>query len=139
MQKCALREIWKVYVNVTCSVYGGGMRVTVSVVCPDPLCKHLVFTLKPTVNESTNFISIVCVSQLICLLPLSHRAPLLSKKLISEPHCCAVTCSFITVNTHTVLYFDLIPHTPSCCPKYSLDHQMWIHLSQQMHYFLLFV
>ncbi len=37
-----------------------------------------------------------------------------------------VTCSFITMNTHTVVYFDSIPHTPSCFPKYSLEHQTWI-------------
>ncbi len=36
-----------------------------------------------------------------------------------------VTCSFIITNTHTV-YSDSIPRTPSCCWKYSLEHQMWI-------------
>ncbi len=39
-----------------------------------------------------------------------------------------LTCSFITMNTHTVVYLDSIPHTPSCCPKYSLKHRMWINL-----------
>ncbi len=37
-----------------------------------------------------------------------------------------IECSprFITTNTHTVVYFDSIPHTLSCCQKYSLAHQM---------------
>ncbi len=39
-----------------------------------------------------------------------------------------VTCSFIIMNTHTVVYFGSFQHIPSCCPKYSLQHQMWIHL-----------
>lgn len=29
---------------------------------------------------------------------------------------------------HTGVYFDLIPHTPSCCSKYSLEHQLWFNL-----------
>ncbi len=29
-------------------------------------------------------------------------------------------------HTHTVVYFDSIPHTPSCCQKYSPQPQMWI-------------
>lgn len=32
-------------------------------------------------------------------------------------------CSVVTINTHTVVYFHSIPHTPSCC---SMEHQMWI-------------
>ncbi len=31
-------------------------------------------------------------------------------------------------HTHTVVYFDSIPHTPSCWPRYSLQHQIWINL-----------
>ena len=37
-----------------------------------------------------------------------------------------VTCSFITANAHTVVYFEWIPHTPSCCHKYSPEHKMCI-------------
>ena len=41
-------------------------------------------------------------------------------------HC--VTCSFIIMKTHThaVVYLNSIPRTPSCCPKYSVEHQIWI-------------
>lgn len=39
-----------------------------------------------------------------------------------------VTCSIIAMNTHTVGYFDLVPHTSSRCLKYSLEHQMWVNL-----------
>lgn len=39
-----------------------------------------------------------------------------------------VTCSIIAMNTHTVGYFDSVPHTSSCCLKYSLEHQMWVNL-----------
>ncbi len=37
-----------------------------------------------------------------------------------------VTRSAITMNTHTVVYFDSIPHTPSCCQGYSPEHQVCI-------------
>lgn len=33
-------------------------------------------------------------------------------------------CSFPW--THTVVYFEIVPHKLSCCPKYSLEHQMCI-------------
>ncbi len=61
----------------------------------------------------------LCIQNLTRLLPLSHRAPLLSKL---KTHQWAtllhrLTCSFITMNTHTVVYFVSILHTPSCCPK----------------------
>ncbi len=53
------------------------------------------------------------------------------EKHISEPH-----CSFITMNTHTVAYFEI-------GRKDSLEHQMCINLRlnnslQQIHYSLLF-
>ncbi len=35
-------------------------------------------------------------------------------------------------HTHTVVYYDSVPHTLPCCPKYSLEHQMWIHLPQKI-------
>ncbi len=41
---------------------------------------------------------------LMYLTPLCHRPPLLS----------------------TIVYFDSVPHTPCCCCKYSLAHQMCI-------------
>lgn len=36
------------------------------------------------------------------------------------------------MNTQTVAYFDSIPHTLSCCPKYSLGHQMFVNLLQEI-------
>ncbi len=32
--------------------------------------------------------------------------------------------------THTLVYFDSVPHTSSCRPKYSLEHQIWIHSTE---------
>ena len=56
----------------------------------------------------------------------------------TQLHCCTktskntlmkwqLTCSFITTNTHTVVYFDKIPHTLSCC-QYALENQMCINM-----------
>ena len=53
----------------------------------------------------------------LCLIPLCHRVPLLSKnywKYINETHLHWLKCSFIPINTHSVVYFDTVPHTPSC-------------------------
>lgn len=36
------------------------------------------------------------------------------------------TCSIVTMNTHTGVYYDLVPHASSCCTKCSPEHQMWI-------------
>ena len=49
--------------------------------------------------------------------PLGNKSPL--------PR---LTCSFYTMNTHTVVYFDSFPHTLSLCQKYTLEYQMWINL-----------
>lgn len=40
---------------------------------------------------------------------------------MSEPHCRA---GWHVSSLHSVVYLDLIPHTPSCCWN---THQMWIH------------
>ncbi len=52
-------------------------------------------------------------------------------------HCCTGWHIPSLPWTHTV-YFDSIPHTPSCCPKYSLEHQIWIIYLFIIYYFLLF-
>lgn len=50
-------------------------------------------------------------------------------------------CSFITVSTHTVFYFDSHTHTPSWSQKYSLAHALCMALllksPKQTHYLLL--
>ena len=37
-----------------------------------------------------------------------------------------VSCSFIMVNSDTVVYFELIPRTMLSCCKHSVEHQMCI-------------
>ncbi len=41
---------------------------------------------------------------------------------------CVCVDLFLCQITHTEVYLDSVPHTPSCCPKYSPEHQMWINL-----------
>lgn len=48
---------------------------------------------------------------------LCHRAPLLMHWQ---------TCSFVTMNTHSVDYFDIKPTYTVLLPQ--IDHQMWINL-----------
>lgn len=40
----------------------------------------------------------------------------------------SVTCPVMATNTqtHAGVYFDWGLHSPSCCPRYSVEHQMWI-------------
>ncbi len=68
-----------------------------------------------TNNELILLISIVCLMYLY----LCRRALFLQKQLHTH-------FTFITMNTHTVVYFESIPHTPSCCFKHSPEHQMCI-------------
>lgn len=42
-----------------------------------------------------------------------------------------VTCFFITMNMGTEVYFELIPHTLSCCCKYSPEHLMYINPAEK--------
>lgn len=53
---------------------------------------------------------------LMYLLPLCHIVPLSCPKTIKNtPLLDWVTCSFITLNMETVVYFESVPHTPSFC------------------------
>ncbi len=84
---------------------------------------------KPTMNWSHQ--QVLCVYQSL-IVPLCHRAP--SIKNTSVSHTVSLADMFLHyhkwththTHTHTVDYLDLIPHTLSCCHKYSLEHQIWI-------------
>ncbi len=45
------------------------------------------------------------------------------------------TAALDDMNTHTVVYIEVIPQTPFCCHKHSEEHQMWINpqIIQQKH------
>lgn len=53
--------------------------------------------------ESTKYC--LYTQSLICLIPLQHRAPFLSK---TNQYCCT-EWPFIMMNMVTVVYFDMIP------------------------------
>lgn len=64
-----------------------------------------------------------CRLELLCCPRTGH---------ITEPHCCTGWRFFISMNTHTAVYFDSIPRTPSCRHKHSPGHQMCIHSQLKM-------
>lgn len=39
-------------------------------------------------------------------------------KLLNSPQATIVVCPFITMNIATLVYFESVPSTPSCCRKY---------------------
>lgn len=57
---------------------------------------------------------IVRLTSTVCIQNLKH---------IKSDSCPGWHCH---KHTHTGVYLDSILHTPSCCHKYSLQHQMWI-------------
>lgn len=85
-------------------------------------------------KERTNmviiYILLIVQKSLIYLLLLCHRASLWYKNYFKKNHWATrlhwLTCSLITINTHTEGYSDPVPHTQSCCPKHSLAYQIWI-------------
>ncbi len=93
-----------------------------------PLC-HFSLAILPPVSaqiRKNNWCVWVCAVLVISYI-LTRTRP--SKQVYLIPLCHQwatlllwVACSFITTNTHIVVYFDSIPHTPSCCPKYSPEH-----------------
>ncbi len=81
------------------------------------VCQRWMYLLTSIVCIRAWYIFFLCAIELIVVKNTS-----MSQQLLHW-----MKCSFITMNTHTVVCFDSIPHTSSCCPKYSLERQMWIH------------
>lgn len=70
-----------------------------------------------TVNWSNKYRT--CIKAWYIFIELCcHRKTIYNISLLHS-----VTCSFITMNTYIVVYFDSFTHTSSCCYKYSLEHQ----------------
>lgn len=75
-----------------------------------------------TVNRSNKYHT--CIKAWYIFIELCCRRKTIHN--ISLLH--SVTCSFITMNTFIVVYFDSFTHTSSCCYKYSLEHQTVVNL-----------
>lgn len=95
----------------------------------DTFMLHLCTNVLPT-DCSRQTVTVSCVRRLAIfylflimkknndrIYLLCHRAPLLMHWQ---------TCSFVTMNTHSVDYFDIKPTYTVLLPQ--IDHQMWINL-----------
>lgn len=92
-------------------------------ICQEPCTKSLIsHTEKRCIVQIQWWLVSFCSpwagrQKLIQLTELHYHSRTIKNTSESLFH--RVTCSLITLNTHTAVYFHSVPQTPPCCPRYS--------------------
>lgn len=68
---------------------------------------------------------LLCIQSMMHLIP-PYRSIIVYQKHIREPQCCTGRhVPSLTMNTGPLVYFESIPHMPSCCCECSPVHQIY--------------